>query len=162
MVGLVAEYGHGLLTKVENQRVADLAAYAGALAYNTSNSTVDMTTAANNVAALNNIPSSAVTVTLVTSPSGDGQSAVDVQISTQVPLLLSEILGSGPQLPVTFDRLRRTGRRHARLRHRPEAGRHRRHPERRHQRHRGRLRGRVQQHGDRALRRHHRHQGGRL
>ena len=31
-VALVAEFGHGLITKAENQRVADLAAYAGALA----------------------------------------------------------------------------------------------------------------------------------
>ncbi|HEX4199201.1 MAG TPA: pilus assembly protein TadG-related protein [Caulobacteraceae bacterium] len=101
MVGLVAEYGHGLLSKVENQRVADLAAYAGALAYNATSSTTAMTTAADNVAALNNIPASAVSVTLVSSPSGDGQSAVDVQVATQVPLLLSQMVGSGPQLPVS-------------------------------------------------------------
>lgn len=101
MVGLVGEYGHGLLSKVENQRVADLAAYAGALAYNTTSSTTAMTTAADNVAALNNIGASNVTVTLVSSPTGDGRSAVDVQISTQVPLLLSQLVGSGPNLPVT-------------------------------------------------------------
>jgi Flp pilus assembly protein TadG len=101
MAGLVAEYGHGLLSKVENQRVADLAAYAGALAYNTTSSTTSMTTAADNVAALNNIPASDVSVTLVTSPSGDGHSAVDVQIATQVPLLLSQMVGSGPELPVS-------------------------------------------------------------
>jgi Flp pilus assembly protein TadG len=100
MVGLVAEYGHGLLSKVENQRVADLAAYAGALAYNTTNSTDAMTAAADGVAALNNIPAGSVAVALVTSPSGDGHSAVDVTVATQVPLLLSQILGSGPNLPV--------------------------------------------------------------
>jgi hypothetical protein len=100
MVGLVAEYGHGLLSKVENQRVADLAAYAGALAYNTTNSTTAMTTAADSVAALNNVPAGDVNVSLVSSPSGDGQSAVEATISTQVPLLLSQIVGSGPNLPV--------------------------------------------------------------
>jgi Flp pilus assembly protein TadG len=100
MVGLVAEYGHGLLSKVENQRVADLAAYAGALAYNSTSSTTSMTNAADNVAALNNIPSADVSVTLVNSPTGDGHSAVDVQINTQVPLLLSRLVGSGPNLPV--------------------------------------------------------------
>jgi hypothetical protein len=100
MVGLVAEYGHGLLSKVENQRVADLAAYAGALAYNTTNSTTAMTTAADSVAALNNVPAGDVNVSLVSSPSGDGQSAVKATIATQVPLLLSQILGSGPNLPV--------------------------------------------------------------
>ena len=101
MAGLVAEYGHGLLSKVENQRVADLAAYAGALAYNTTSSTIAMTAAADEVAALNNIPAGSVAVTLVTSPSGDGHSAVDVSVATQVPLLLSQIMGSGPTLPVS-------------------------------------------------------------
>jgi uncharacterized membrane protein len=32
-IALAAEFGHGLVTKTENQRVADLSAYAGALAY---------------------------------------------------------------------------------------------------------------------------------
>src|ERR1700722_1192942 len=54
MVGLVAEYGHGLLSKVENQRVAARA-----------------------------------------------HSAVDVTVATQAPLLLSQILGSGPNLAVS-------------------------------------------------------------
>lgn len=100
MVGLVAEYGHGLLSKVENQRVADLAAYAGALAYNSTSSTTSMTNAADNVAALNNIPAADVNVSLVSSPTGDGHSAVDVQINTQVPLLLSRLVGAGPNLSV--------------------------------------------------------------
>ncbi len=100
MVGLVAEYGHGLLSKVEDQRVADLAAYAGALAYNSTSSQTAMTQAADTVAGLNNISAGAVTVALVNSPNGDGHQAVDVKIATQVPLLLSQILGSGPELPV--------------------------------------------------------------
>jgi uncharacterized membrane protein len=33
MAGLVAEYGNGLLHKMENQRVADAAAFAAATAY---------------------------------------------------------------------------------------------------------------------------------
>ena len=35
---LALEYGHGLLQKVENQRAADLAAYGGALVYNSTGS----------------------------------------------------------------------------------------------------------------------------
>ena len=35
---LALEYGYGLLRQVENQRVADLAAYSGALVYNSTGS----------------------------------------------------------------------------------------------------------------------------
>ena len=35
---LVLEYGHGLVQKIENQRWADLAAYGGALVYNSTGS----------------------------------------------------------------------------------------------------------------------------
>jgi hypothetical protein len=101
IVGLAAEYGHGLLVKVENQRAADLAAYAGALAYNASGSTAAMTTAATASAALNGLAASTVSASLVTSPSGDGGQAVMVTIATQVPLMLSPILGSGAVLPVS-------------------------------------------------------------
>jgi Flp pilus assembly protein TadG len=38
MTGLVAEYGNGLVSKVEDQRVADAAAFYAATAYNTSSS----------------------------------------------------------------------------------------------------------------------------
>src|ERR1700676_1894585 len=71
-VGLVAEYGRGLLTKVEDQRVADLAAYAGATAYNSTASTTTMNSVIGAVAVLNGVPSANVTGSLVASPSGDG------------------------------------------------------------------------------------------
>src|SRR5665213_2130055 len=53
--GLGAEYGYGLLTRVENQRTADLAAYSGALAYGASSSTATMSSAVSNIVALNGI-----------------------------------------------------------------------------------------------------------
>jgi hypothetical protein len=101
VAGLVAEYGHGLLVKVENQRVADLAAYAGALAYNSSNSTTSMTSAADAVGSLNGLSSTALSVSLVSSPSGDGNQAVEVTVATQVPLMLSHILEASTSLPVS-------------------------------------------------------------
>lgn len=101
VAGLVAEYGHGLLVKVENQRVADLAAYAGALAYNSSASTTTMTSAADAVGSLNGFSASALTVNLVTSPSGDGNQAVEVKVASSVPLLLSHILEASTTLPVS-------------------------------------------------------------
>lgn len=101
VAGLVTEYGHGLLVKVENQRVADVAAYAGALAYNSSNSTTSMTSAADAVGSLNGLASTALSVNLVASPSGDGNQAVQVTVNTQVPLLLSHILEASTALPVS-------------------------------------------------------------
>ncbi|MHB8529382.1 MAG: pilus assembly protein TadG-related protein, partial [Caulobacteraceae bacterium] len=100
MTGLVAEYGHGVLVKVQDQRIADLAAYAGATAYNATGSTASMTSVIDNVAALNGVAAGAVTGTLVNSPSGDGNQAVHVAINTSVPLFLSQVLGSSATLPV--------------------------------------------------------------
>ena len=98
---LVAEYGHGLLVRTENQRVADLAAYAGALAYNSTASTDSMTSAVNQVAALNGVASTAVAASLVSSPSGDGNQAVRVNLSTTLPVYLASVVGGASTLPVS-------------------------------------------------------------
>ena len=97
---LAVEYGRGLLSLSEDQRAADLAAYSAAAVYNAQgNSTTDMTAAANNVAALNGL-SGAATASLVTSPSGDGNSAVKVVVRTTDPLDLARVLGNHTSLPV--------------------------------------------------------------
>lgn len=96
---LVGEYGNGLINKAENQRVADLAAYAGALAYTRTGNTGDMTGAANYIAQLNGIAPSAVSASLIPSPSGEGE-AVSVTISTEEPLLLATILGADRSITI--------------------------------------------------------------
>ncbi|MBL8582442.1 MAG: hypothetical protein JNL61_09470, partial [Rhizobiaceae bacterium] len=75
---LVAEYGDALLKRVENQRAADLASYAGAIAYDKTKSETDMTKAAKNVALLNGIAASDVQVSLVPSPRNVKNKAVSV------------------------------------------------------------------------------------
>lgn len=99
-VSLVGEFGYGLVVKVENQRTADLASYAGALAYSSTNSTTTMTSVAQNVAALNGIGASQTTVGLVTSPRTAADKAVAVNVQRNDILLLAPILGSGSTLPV--------------------------------------------------------------
>lgn len=99
-VALAAEYGHGLVTLVEQQRTADLASYAGAVAYQASGSEAAMRAAALDVAALNGVPAEAVTVALVTSPRDGDAQAVRVDIHTTRQLLLAPILGIIPDLPV--------------------------------------------------------------
>jgi len=94
MVGMVAEYGNGMLHKIENQRIADAAAFAAATSYN-ANSSNSLNSVVQLVATMNGIPSGDVSQSLVTSPSGDGNQAVQVTVTTQVPLLLSQVLGNG-------------------------------------------------------------------
>ncbi|HVV48687.1 MAG TPA: hypothetical protein VHO06_03430 [Polyangia bacterium] len=97
---LVAEYGHGLLIQSENQRVADLAAYAGALAYNTNGTDDSMRSAVRAVAALNGVQSSAVAASLINSPTGDGNQAVQVTVSTNLPIYLASVVGGSTSLPI--------------------------------------------------------------
>ena len=102
--GLVTEYGYGLVRKVENQRVADAAAYSGALAYNTTITTSDgtaaMTASAVQVAALNGIAASQVVVALVPSPATATNSAVQVTLTDSVPLVFSRLLQAKSSLAV--------------------------------------------------------------
>lgn len=99
-VGMVAEYGHGLMLKSENQRAADLAAYSAALAYSSTASTTAMQSAASSSAVLNGLTTSQVTASLVNSPSGDGNSAVMVTVSTVQPLYLTQMISRTPSLTV--------------------------------------------------------------
>lgn len=98
---LVVEYGHALLTRSEDQRAADLAALGGAVVYSTTGSSATAQKAANNVAALNGIPSGDATFALVASPTGDGNQAVQVAVATPSPLVLAQVLGTGTSLPVS-------------------------------------------------------------
>ncbi|HUO12052.1 MAG TPA: pilus assembly protein TadG-related protein [Caulobacteraceae bacterium] len=91
IVGFVAEYGNGLLHKAEDQRIADAAAFAAATAYN-ENSSDSMSQVVNSIAAMNGITSSNISASVVNSPSGDGNQAVEVTVTTQTPLMLTEVL----------------------------------------------------------------------
>lgn len=101
MAALVTEYGSALVQQAQNQRVADLSAYAGALAYNATNSTTQMSAAAASVAVLNGIPAASVTASLIASPKTAGMNAVTVSISTQQNLFLARVLQSRQQLQIT-------------------------------------------------------------
>jgi hypothetical protein len=99
-LALGADYGHGLVIKTENQRAADLSAFAGALAYSSTGTTAAMTAAAQRLAALNGITATQVTATLVTSPRNAANQAVSVNIATNDVLLLAPVLRSGTSMPV--------------------------------------------------------------
>jgi hypothetical protein len=97
---LALEYGNGLLQQVEDQRVADLAAYSGALVFNATGSTSSASSAVGNIASLNGLSSSSASSSVVSSPSGDGNQAVQVTVSTSAPLLLARVLTTNTAIPV--------------------------------------------------------------
>ena len=92
-MGLAVEYGNGLLHKLQNQRIADAAAFAAATVYS-QNSSASLTSVVDSIASLDGISSSNISASLVTSPSGNGSQAVLVTVTTSVPLLLSRALGN--------------------------------------------------------------------
>jgi len=98
--GFVAEYGNALVVRTDNQRVADAAAYAGALAYSNTATVAAATDAVNRVVAYNGIPATIMkgaiavpttTVAVGASPTGNG-TAVQVSISTDVPLFFTRFI----------------------------------------------------------------------
>jgi hypothetical protein len=98
---LTLEYGNGVLAKVENQRIADLASYSGAIAYAATESQSSMISAARSMAALNGIDPTDVSVQLVDSPKTVGAKAVGVTIETQQTLLLSKFVSNRASLDIT-------------------------------------------------------------
>jgi hypothetical protein len=94
------EFGYSLLQRTENQRIADLAAYGGALVYNSTGSTTSANGAVSNIVALNGLTSSNATSAVVSSPTGDGNQAMQVTVTTSVPLNLARVLTSSASLSV--------------------------------------------------------------
>jgi Flp pilus assembly protein TadG len=143
---LALEFGHGLLRRVENQRIADIAAYGGALVFNSTSSTTTAGSAAQNLASLNGLTSSAANPSVVNSPTGDGNQAVQVTVTTSDPLLLAAVLDPVSQRNFLCGAQgQRSG-----LYHRAEQQRHRRDGQRWRDRVGAQLRRRLKQHGDGA------------
>ena len=101
MAGLTTEYGTALLTKVKMQRIADAAAYSGALAYNAAGTTDALNNAISRIATLNGIPASDLAASVVSSPTGDGNNAVQVTATSSVALNLSQLIRSGNSVTVS-------------------------------------------------------------
>ncbi len=102
---LVAEYGSILVTEANNQRVADLASYAGALAYNSVSTGKDTAAlaAAQRVATMNGVPAANLTVTYPTSVKTSGAVSVRASITTPYTLLVARALNTTTSVPVTTD-----------------------------------------------------------
>lgn len=95
------DMGNGYVARVKDHLIADIGAYAGAVAYSAnSNSTTALSAAVTRMGTLNGLASNAITGSLVTSPTNDGNSAVEATVSTTVPVYLSSVLGQGPTIAV--------------------------------------------------------------
>ncbi|MEI6439296.1 MAG: pilus assembly protein TadG-related protein [Alphaproteobacteria bacterium] len=99
--GLAVEFSQAKLFQSQNQRVADLAAYAAALNYSSSQSITSAGQAASSVLSLNNLSGAVANTTLVTSPSGSGNSAISVKISRQQSFALAQNLFGRTSLNIT-------------------------------------------------------------
>jgi Flp pilus assembly protein TadG len=98
---LALEYGNALLQQVEDQRIADLAAYSGALVYNATSSSSSANSAAQQMASLNGVSSSSASASVGSSPTGDGNQAVNVTVSTNAPLALARVLTTNTTVPMS-------------------------------------------------------------
>lgn len=98
---LALEYGYGLLQRIEDQRVADIAAFAGAVVYSSTSSSTSSSSAVSNVATLNGLSSTAANSSVVTSPTGNGNKAVNVTVTTSEPLALAKVVTNSTTLPVS-------------------------------------------------------------
>lgn len=98
--GLAVEYGSAVALRAENQRISDLAAYAGAVAYSKQDSEARMRAAALNVVALNGGNPANATVQLVASPVEPSSHAVRVEMAGMQPTFLSAILNDVATVPV--------------------------------------------------------------
>jgi len=103
MVGMGAfavEISRGYAADTANQRIADMAALAGALAYNVNSNTSQMTATAKAVVVAQGLPASAATVALVTDAASAKQ-LVQVTVTTAVPLALGRVFTSALSYDVT-------------------------------------------------------------
>lgn len=100
MGAFAVEISRGYAADTANQRIADMAALAGALAYNVNSNTSQMTATAKAVVAAQGLPSSAATVALVTDAASAKQ-LVQVSVTTPVPLALGRVFTSALSYDVT-------------------------------------------------------------
>ena len=99
MSGLAVEVGNGYSTKVRNQRVADMAALGAAQAFQSSQSTATATQVAKDIVAASGLPASSATVTAPVTI--NGTNAIQVTVTTAVPVRLAQVVMNNTSYNVT-------------------------------------------------------------
>lgn len=93
MGAFAVEATRGYAADTQNQRIADMAALAGALAYNVNSNVSQMTATAKAVVVAQGLPATAADVQLVTDAATSKQ-LVQVTVTTAVPLALGRVFTS--------------------------------------------------------------------
>lgn len=110
MIGMAAfavETSNWYMQAAELQRIADAAAMAGAIEYvkddgcDTSAQTVPCYQAAKAYAVMNGVPASSATVTIGSSPTGDGNQALEVTLTKGIPLMLSRVFSNNASVSLS-------------------------------------------------------------
>ncbi|WP_448658066.1 hypothetical protein ACPVPU_11465 [Sphingomonas sp. CJ99] len=93
MGGMAVDLNRGYDQRMTNQRVADMAALAAALAYKANSATSVLNPTAVDVTRLNGLSNASVTAELVNDYPTSGSKAVKVTLSTQVPIAMAAAIG---------------------------------------------------------------------
>lgn len=100
MGAFAVEAVQGYAADTQNQRIADMAALAGALAYNVGSNASEMTATAKAVVVAQGLPATAADVQFVTDAATSKQ-LVQVTVTTEVPLTLGRVFTSALSYEVT-------------------------------------------------------------
>ncbi|HQT78833.1 MAG: hypothetical protein B7Z80_24905 [Rhodospirillales bacterium 20-64-7] len=100
VAAFAVDLGGAFVARSQDQRLADLAAYAGAITYQSTQTMTAVDSAVARIATLNGLSSDAITASLVSSPTGDGNSAVEATVATTSPLYLGGVLTGGSSMAV--------------------------------------------------------------
>lgn len=103
--GLALEYGQAMVVRAEAQRTADLASYAGAVAYARSGDTAQMVAAGQAVGRLNGFSEAEISVVLDTSVPTASGAAVRATITRPKPLYLPSLVGGDTSVDITASAL---------------------------------------------------------
>lgn len=93
MGAFAVDINQGYHERMRNQRIADMAALAAAVAYQSSSNAAILVPTAQDVALANGLTGATVTATVVADTPAPGQSSVRVTVSTMVPFALGQALG---------------------------------------------------------------------
>ncbi|HET6606879.1 MAG TPA: Tad domain-containing protein [Rhodopila sp.] len=100
MAAFSVDLGNAYSALSQDQRVADIAAYSGALAYNNTGDSTAITNAVSRIATLNGLSANAISATMTTSPTGDGNNAIHTQVTTSNPIYFASAIGAGKTISV--------------------------------------------------------------
>lgn len=101
MTGLAVEIGNGYSTKIRNQRVADMAALGAAQAFQSSQSPQVAVQVAKDIVSASGLPTTSPTLTVKAPVTVNGTSAIQVTITTAVPIRLAQVVMNSTSYNVT-------------------------------------------------------------